>query len=124
MIRRALFAIQSRGRAKDFRRNGGSSRLRERHPRCGRFFGITGVRRIAALAEPYYVAIAPKHAGGPVATAVAIHLAASMPDFFAQHLPIPADPADRAMRAEIVSLSSNAGNPETGCGGFLALPAA
>jgi L-alanine-DL-glutamate epimerase-like enolase superfamily enzyme len=55
-------------------------------------FGITGVQRIAALAEPYYVPIAPRHAGGPVATAAAIHLALSIPNFFVQHLPIPADP--------------------------------
>ena len=30
-------------------------------------FGISGARRIAALAEPYYVAVAPRHDGGPVA---------------------------------------------------------
>ena len=44
-------------------------------------FGITGARRIAALAEPYYVALAPRHAGGPIGTAAAIHLAASIPNF-------------------------------------------
>ena len=27
-------------------------------------FGISGARRIAALAEPYYVAVAPRHTGG------------------------------------------------------------
>lgn len=86
------------------------------------FFGITGVRRIAALAEPYYVAVAPQHTGGPVGTAAAIHLAASIPNFFVQHVPVPADPADRAMRAEIVSLAPKAGDPETGHNGFLALP--
>jgi galactonate dehydratase len=81
------------------------------------FFGITGVKRIAALAEPYYVAVAPHHEGGPVATAAAIQLAASIPNFFAQHLPIPTAPEDRAMRSEIVSP-----NLETGRNGFLELP--
>jgi galactonate dehydratase len=79
-------------------------------------FGINGARRVAALAEPYYVAVAPRHAGGPVATAAAIHLAASIPNFFIQHVPVPADEKDRAMRREIVSPAV-----ETNSGGFLEL---
>jgi galactonate dehydratase len=79
-------------------------------------FGINGSRRIAALAEPYYVAVAPRHAGGPVATAAAIHLAASIPNFFIQHVPVPAADQDRAMRREIVSPAI-----ETNSGGFLEL---
>jgi galactonate dehydratase len=35
-------------------------------------WGISGARRVAVLAEAYYVAIAPNHDGGPVATAAAI----------------------------------------------------
>jgi galactonate dehydratase len=66
-------------------------------------FGISGVRRVAALAEPYYVAVAPRHNGGPVATAASIHIAASIPNFFIQHVPLPAAAEDRAMRREIVS---------------------
>jgi galactonate dehydratase len=66
-------------------------------------FGISGVRRIAALAEPYYVAVAPRHDGGPIATAAAIHIAASIPNFFIQHVPLPTTEQDRAMRNEIVS---------------------
>ncbi|MFL6464419.1 MAG: enolase C-terminal domain-like protein [Bryobacteraceae bacterium] len=81
------------------------------------FFGITGVKRIAALAEPYYVAVAPHHEGGPVATAAALHLGASIPNFFAQHLPVPTGPEDRTMRSEIVSP-----NLEAGHNGFLELP--
>lgn len=76
------------------------------------FFGISGSRRIAALAEPYYVAVAPRHDGGPVTTAAAIQLAASIPNFFIQHVPLPAAPEDRAMRRELVSPGvelSNAG---------------
>lgn len=79
--------------------------------------GISGARRIAVLAEPYYVAIAPNHDGGPVATAAALHLAASVPNFFIQHVPYPADAADREMRAAIVS-----GGLETARDGFLDLP--
>jgi len=82
-------------------------------------FGINGTRRIAALAEPYYVAVAPRHAGGPVGTAAAIHIAASIPNFFIQHVPGPADERDRAMRREIVSPAL-----ETNNGGFLDLPKA
>jgi len=68
-------------------------------------WGISGARRIAVLAEAYYVAIAPHHDGGPVATAAAIHLAASVPNFFIQHVPLPHDPKDREMRSAIVSKS-------------------
>jgi galactonate dehydratase len=79
-------------------------------------FGISGARRVAAVAETYYVAVAPRHSGGPVGTAAAIHLAASIPNFFIQHVPIPAADADRAMRRELVSP-----NPETNQRGFLEL---
>src|ERR1700691_2749475 len=44
--------------------------------------GITGVRRLAAMAETYYVAVSPWHDGGPIATAAALHVAASIPNFF------------------------------------------
>jgi galactonate dehydratase len=83
------------------------------------FFGITGVKRIASLAEPYYVAVAPHHEGGPVTTAAALQVGASIPNFFAQHLPVPSAAEDRAMRSEIVSP-----NLETGRNGFLELPKA
>ena len=79
--------------------------------------GISGARRIAILAETYYVAIAPHHDGGPVATAAALHLAASVPNFFIQHVPRPEDAADREMRASIVSAGL-----ETARDGFLELP--
>lgn len=66
-------------------------------------FGLSGIRRIAALAETYYVAVAPNHEGGPIATAAALHLAASLPNFFIQHIPLPADDRDRQMRSSILS---------------------
>ena len=80
-------------------------------------FGISGVRRVAALAEPYYVAVAPRHDGGPIATAAAIHIAASIPNFFIQHVPSSPAEQDRAMRREIVSPSF-----ETIRDGFLPVP--
>jgi galactonate dehydratase len=81
-------------------------------------WGISGARRIAVMAEAYYVAIAPHHDGGPVATAAALHVAASVPNFFIQHVPFPQDPADREMRAAIGSTAL-----ETPRDGFLQLPA-
>ncbi len=79
-------------------------------------FGISGVRRVAALAEPYYVAVAPRHNGGPLTTAAAIQIAASIPNFFIQHVPLPKAEEDRAMRREIVSPGF-----ESGKDGFLQL---
>ncbi len=63
---------------------------------------ILDIRRIAVLAETYYVAVAPHHEGGPVATATAMHLAASLPNFFLQHIPLPASQADQSMRSELL----------------------
>jgi galactonate dehydratase len=63
--------------------------------------GITAIRRIAAMAETYYTAVAPRHAGGPVATAAALQLAATLPNFFIQQIPLPRARADAGMREEI-----------------------
>jgi galactonate dehydratase len=65
--------------------------------------GVSGIRRVGALAETYYVAVAPHHDGGPIATAVALHLAASLPNFFIQHVPLPASARDREMRASLLN---------------------
>jgi galactonate dehydratase len=80
-------------------------------------FGITRIRRIAAMAETYYVAVAPRHAGGPIATAAALHLAASLPNFFIQNIPFPA--------AEDIAVRSAVGGKdvETVKDGFAMLPA-
>jgi galactonate dehydratase len=67
------------------------------------FNGISGIRKIAALAETYYVALAPHHDGGPIATAAALHLAAGIPNFFIQQIPFPGAEEDRRMRAALVS---------------------
>ena len=45
---------------------------------CG---GISAIRKMAAMAEPYYVAIAPHNPSGPVANAATLHLAASLNGF-------------------------------------------
>ena len=79
--------------------------------------GFTQIRKAAALAETYYTAIAPFHRGGPVATAAALHLAASLPNFFVQEVPFPAAEQDRRMRAELVSLPV-----ESVRDGYFALP--
>jgi galactonate dehydratase len=65
--------------------------------------GITQIRRMAAISETYYVAVAPYLDAGPIATAAALHLAASLPNFFIQQVPLPADAKDQAMRAELTS---------------------
>ena len=49
--------------------------------------GISQIRRLAALAETYYTAVAPFHDGGPIGTAAALQLAASLPNFFIQQVP-------------------------------------
>jgi galactonate dehydratase len=49
--------------------------------------GISGTRRLAAMAETYYVAVSPWHDAGPISTAAALHLAASIPNFFILQLP-------------------------------------
>ncbi|HXK04492.1 MAG TPA: mandelate racemase/muconate lactonizing enzyme family protein [Verrucomicrobiae bacterium] len=74
------------------------------------------IRRMAAIAETHYVAVAPYHDGGPIATAAGIHLAASLPNSFIQQVPFPGSERDAAMRAELVS-----GNPETAKDGFAPL---
>jgi galactonate dehydratase len=80
--------------------------------------GITSIRQIAAMAETYYVAVAPNHDGGPIGTAAALHLAASLPNFFIQNVPSPQDDRDRRMRIDLVREPV-----ETVRDGFLSLPA-
>jgi galactonate dehydratase len=77
---------------------------------------VSKIRRMAAIAETHYVAVAPYHDGGPIATATGIHLAASLPNFFIQQMPFPSAELDVAMRAELVSP-----NPELVKEGFAPL---
>jgi len=48
---------------------------------CG---GLAEAKRIAAMAETYYVGVAPHNPLGPVANAVALHFALSTPNFLIQ----------------------------------------
>jgi galactonate dehydratase len=45
---------------------------------CG---GITGMKKIAALAEAHYIGMAPHNPNGPLATAINVQFAASIPNF-------------------------------------------
>ncbi len=77
---------------------------------------IPKLRRMAAVAETHYVAIGPYHNNGPIGTVAAIHLAASLPNFFIQQVPRPLAEQDRAMRAELTH-----GNVETAVDGYAQL---
>lgn len=46
---------------------------------CG---GITGMKKIAALAESHYIGMAPHNPNGPIATVMNLHYAATIPNFF------------------------------------------
>jgi len=46
---------------------------------CG---GITGLRKIAAMAESHYIGMAPHNPNGPLATIMNLHYAAAIPNFF------------------------------------------
>lgn len=49
--------------------------------------GISSVRKIGAMAEAYYVALAPHNAQGPVATAACLQLAGALSNYFIQEIP-------------------------------------
>jgi L-alanine-DL-glutamate epimerase-like enolase superfamily enzyme len=61
----------------------------------------------------------PRITKAAIGTAAAPHLAASLPNFFIQHIPIPSAEADRRMRAELTG-----GPVETVKDGFAPLPTA
>lgn len=44
--------------------------------------GLTEVRKIATMADTYYVPVAPHNPGGPICTLAAMHLAAAIPNFY------------------------------------------
>ena len=77
---------------------------------------LAKIRRMAAVAEIHYVAIAPFHAGGPIASVAAFHLAASLPNFYIQQIPMSLSDQDAGMRAELTS-----GQQEAADGGFATL---
>jgi galactonate dehydratase len=77
---------------------------------------LTKIKRIAALAETHYVAVAPYHEGGPIGAMAGVHLAAALANSYAVDVPVPAADRDAAMRAELTS-----GNKEVAENGFAAL---
>lgn len=55
--------------------------------------GILEMKKIAAMAEAFYVSVAPHNPMGPVATAVNVHFAASTPNFLVlEYIPDDASP--------------------------------
>lgn len=64
---------------------------------CG---GITGLKKIAAMAEAHYVSMAPHNPNGPVATFMNVHFAAAIPNFFL--LETIGSEADWALMRELV----------------------
>jgi galactonate dehydratase len=63
---------------------------------CG---GITGAKKIAALAEANYVGVVPHNPLGPVSTAACLQVAACIPNFALQEYPLG---EDRPPKSEIV----------------------
>ena len=59
--------------------------------------GITEVRKIAAMADTYYVPVAPHNPGGPICALAAMHLAAAIPNF----LVLEQMEGERALRDEL-----------------------
>jgi len=80
--------------------------------------GLSQIRKMAAFAEAYYVAVAPYHDGGQIGVAAGLHLAASLPNFFIQQVPFAVAEADQKMRAELLG-----GWDTQIVDGFAALPA-
>lgn len=77
---------------------------------CG---GITGAKKIAALAEAYYVQVVPHNPLGPVSTAACLQIAASIPNFALQEYPLGEDVPPKS---EIVK------TPLQRDGGYLMIP--
>jgi len=66
--------------------------------------GITGAKKVAALAEAKHVGVVPHNPLGPVSTAACVQLAASIPNFALQEYPIGEDvpPKCEIMRNTLV----------------------
>jgi galactonate dehydratase len=77
---------------------------------CG---GITGAKKIAALAEAHYVQVVPHNPLGPVSTAACLQIAASIPNFALQEYPLGEDVPPKS---EIVK------TPLHRDGGYLMIP--
>jgi galactonate dehydratase len=78
---------------------------------CG---GITGMKKIAALAEAHYIGMAPHNPNGPLATVMNLHYAAAIPNFFI--LETIGSDADEKLSTEILT------TPLRFQSGFLEIP--
>ena len=78
---------------------------------CG---GITGLKKIAALAEAHYIGMAPHNPNGPLATIMNLHYAAAIPNFFI--LETIGSEAEEKLTAQFLT------NSATFSGGALELP--
>ncbi len=67
---------------------------------CG---GLLEAKKIAALAEACYVSVAPHNPNGPIGTAVAVHFAASTPNFkILEHIPDDSGPRRDILKEPLV----------------------
>lgn len=80
---------------------------------CG---GITAAKKIAAMAEAHYVSICPHNPNGPIATAMAVHVLASIPNCFM--LETIGSPQDLQLQRQMVA------EPLVPQNGYIALPTA
>jgi galactonate dehydratase len=87
-------------------------------PDIGNTGGLWETKKIAAMAEAYGLRVAPHVCAGPVASAVALHLDASLPNFLIQelypfrvpeHFALVDDPVELRVRNGKVSLPSGPG---------------
>jgi galactonate dehydratase len=78
---------------------------------CG---GITGMKKIAALAEAHYIGMAPHNPNGPLATVMNLHFAAIIPNFFV--LEVIGSEAEEKLTADLLK------NPVKFTAGELSLP--
>ncbi len=77
---------------------------------CG---GLTGAKKVAALAEAHHVGVVPHNPLSPVSTAACLQLAACIPNFALQEYPLG---EDRPPKSEIVT------SPLRREGGYLLIP--
>jgi galactonate dehydratase len=78
---------------------------------CG---GITGLKKIAALAEAHYIGMVPHNPNGPLATVMNLHFAAVIPNFFI--LEVIGSEAEEKLTADLLK------NPVKFTAGELSLP--
>ncbi len=70
--------LQSRWEFRELIENGGCKIIQ---PDVMHGAGITEMRKIATLADTYYIPIAPHNPGGPICNLAAMHVAAAIPNF-------------------------------------------